>query len=260
MVSKPTFPPLTKPQKVYVILMHCVGAGLLDAAINFGIATAMYRPAAITSPDATRLWALPNSLAGDAVVTVLVQQTLTWFLDGALTRKDLRKGAVAPWPYALPEKGVLGWICGESLDVFGPAPVGREGVVGRVKLVVGLLLRGFVTALMFVIPAWCIGVGLLIAFWPAVRSGAPVSGWPGPQIFKALYTFFLGAVTTPFSTLVAMAQAAKEKRLAYSAEGDDPNPPFELLSDNASSVQSSVVEDSRNGVPQSSAASASGIV
>ena len=67
-----------------------------------------------------------------------------------------------------------------------------------------------------------------------------MSGWPGPQIFKALYTFFLGAVTTPFSTLVAMAQEAKEKRLSYSIEGGDPDPQFDLLSDNASSAQSSV--------------------
>ncbi|KAJ3043984.1 hypothetical protein HDV00_003511 [Rhizophlyctis rosea] len=208
----------------------------------------MYKSLPIDSPSATRLWALPNTLAGDAAVTVLVQQTLTWFLDGALTRKDLRKGVVAPWPYTLPQTGVLGWICRESLDVFGPTP---GGAGGKVKQVVGGLARGFVTAVIVIIPSWCIGVGLLVAFWPAVRDGSPVEGWPGPQIFKALYTFFLGAATTPLSTLVAMAQAAQDKRMSYSAspgasgvirEGDVDNPPFELIPDNASSAQSSVVE------------------
>ncbi|KAF9298851.1 hypothetical protein BGZ91_010047, partial [Linnemannia elongata] len=42
------------------------------------------------------IWPLPNTLAGDMAVTIIIQQTLTWILDRLAVRGDLKKGLVAP--------------------------------------------------------------------------------------------------------------------------------------------------------------------
>lgn len=57
---------LTKRQKLYLWLPQTIGAAILDGAINFAIATAMYR----TSPTRVTMWILSeNTLAGDMGVT-----------------------------------------------------------------------------------------------------------------------------------------------------------------------------------------------
>ncbi|KAI8817709.1 uncharacterized protein EV422DRAFT_540565 [Fimicolochytrium jonesii] len=199
---RPFFPPLTTRQTLYVLLMHSIGSGFLDAGINFAIAYAMYK----NSPSF--LWNFPNTLAGDAAVTVLVQGTLTWVLDGALTWKDVRAGTVRPIVEAgvegwrLPQSGLGAWLTRPSLDLFGPGISGRA----RVQRIVNAFIRGFVFSLLCLPLAWGLGIGLGCAFWPAMRHNEDVMGW-GPLIWKAVYTFFLGALTTPVTTLIAMAQA-----------------------------------------------------
>ncbi|KAJ3279474.1 hypothetical protein HK104_001432 [Borealophlyctis nickersoniae] len=211
------FPPLTRRQALQLLLMHSIGAGILDAIINFGVATAVFKG----QPD-TRLWALPNSIAGAAVVTVIIQETLTWVLDGGLAWGEVRKGVLLPiYPeetarrrgWSLPRKGLAGWICRGSLDVFGPLPNPdlplRSKILKRLGRVLVSASRGCVLGLIVALPAAAVAVGIAVAVWPGLASGDPVSGFPGPQIFSAIYTFFLGVILTPLSTITAMAQAGE---------------------------------------------------
>ena len=73
---------LTTSQLAYLVIMQGIGAAIIDAGANFGIATAMYRD----SSNSVSVWILPGSLAGDAIITLLVQTTLTWIIAGLLTR------------------------------------------------------------------------------------------------------------------------------------------------------------------------------
>ncbi|KAJ3161138.1 hypothetical protein HDU86_007760 [Geranomyces michiganensis] len=229
------FPKITVRQLMYIVLMHSLGAGLLDATINFVIAYAMYHN------QEARLWNMPNTIAGDAAVTVLVQGILTWVIDGALTHQDCRKGTVAPIvlndhrDYVKDESDnrssvvadnvvplkprtsrrvfsrFVCWICAPSLDLFEP---GVTPAV-RFKRVLLSATRGLAFSLCVLPVAWCLGVGIACAAWPALARNEPITNW-GPMIFKAVYTLVLGALTTPVSTVLAMTQA----KPARGASGD----------------------------------------
>ncbi|CAI5465091.1 unnamed protein product [Closterium sp. Yama58-4] len=90
--SRSTWSQLSRSQLIYLLVVQGVGSAILDAGANFGIATAMYRG----SPDPVRVWELPNSLAGDAIVTIMIQGTLTWVIAGLLTRLDVKSERIQP--------------------------------------------------------------------------------------------------------------------------------------------------------------------
>ncbi|CAI7875628.1 unnamed protein product [Closterium sp. NIES-53] len=90
--SGSTWSQLSRSQIIYLLVVQGVGSAILDAGANFGIATAMYRG----SPDPVRVWELPNSLAGDAIVTIMIQGTLTWVIAGLLTRLDVKSERIQP--------------------------------------------------------------------------------------------------------------------------------------------------------------------
>ncbi|KAI9091274.1 hypothetical protein DFS34DRAFT_635551 [Phlyctochytrium arcticum] len=255
---------LTTRQTLYIVIMHSIGAGILDAAINFGIAVAMYRKAV----EPISLFALPKTIAGDTAITVLVQGILTWVIDAGLVYGDIRKGMVAPLPaynpglgtnttaqvkpggvgkgfqpseagegdlhfragIPLPSTGLLGWFFGgPSLDIFGPGHKGAD----RFQYIIQSLLRGLVLSLLVLPLAWGISVSLACALWPGLASGNPVGDWPAPQIYKGVSTFFLGAITTPISTFVAMAKAGADgvkkvdkKSGTEDGRGKGPEDPF----------------------------------
>ncbi|KAJ3018189.1 hypothetical protein HKX48_003051 [Thoreauomyces humboldtii] len=194
---------MTTRQKIYIVFMHSIGAGILDAVINSAIAYAMY------AHSASYLWDFPNTLAGDAAVTVIIQNTLTWVIDGALTHNDVRKGTVKPLPGLNGPDAPTWWgsrfpafWTRSSLDLFVPG----LAIADRLKAVANAFVRGLLFALLCLPLAWVVGVGITAAIWPAFRENEAVIGWR-PIVFKAIYSGLVGALTTPISTIVALGQA-----------------------------------------------------
>lgn len=76
---------------------------ILSGAINFAIGYAMYAPGGGRNSSTTGsppsppilLFHLPNSLAGDAAVTIILQTVITWLVELVLVNRDLEKGGVA---------------------------------------------------------------------------------------------------------------------------------------------------------------------
>ncbi|KAK3815777.1 MAG: hypothetical protein JOS17DRAFT_806412 [Linnemannia elongata] len=210
---------LTTRHIVYLIVMHTIGAMILDAGINFGLATAMYK----NSKHPVYIWPLPNSLAGDIAVTIIIQQTLTWILDRLAVRGDLKKGLVAPLRMPSDASALVRWFVGlEDVKVAG-----RPGFAFHIKRVVVYVV---VTFLVY----WPITIGILYGLknghvGAAVADGADAVGdfnlWPFPQIFKAVYSAALG-LTTPFVSYVTLiyegeTQAASSGAASVSATSED---------------------------------------
>lgn len=109
-------------QLFYIFILDGIIAALLSGGINFAIAFGMshssdpfffYRTAQLTPPLALyhnkggynspiRLFKFPNTLAGDAAITVFIQFLVTWIIESVLVNRDLKKGAVQPIGF-LPE-------------------------------------------------------------------------------------------------------------------------------------------------------------
>lgn len=82
---------LTIRQGLWLLILQCLGAALLDFAINLLIHWAVYN-----NSDPIHLWQLPNSIAGDFAVTLIVQTILTWIIGGIVAWRDLWLRTVAP--------------------------------------------------------------------------------------------------------------------------------------------------------------------
>lgn len=87
----------------YFIIFHIIGAIIISAAANFGVACAMYRKHSI---DNITMWKLKdNTIAGDMAVTILIQTTATYVITSTMVHRDIYTGLIAPlrrpWPYLL---------------------------------------------------------------------------------------------------------------------------------------------------------------
>ncbi|KAF9360091.1 hypothetical protein BGX26_010528 [Mortierella sp. AD094] len=189
---------MTTRHILFLVFMHGLGSMILDGAINFGLAVAMYK----TSNDPVHLWSFPNTLAGDATVTVIVQQLLTWILDQLSVRGDVKRGVVAPLRMPKDANVVLRWFVGVDTPKFGQKKTAKEFLIFHGQRVFALILGSW-----FVY--WPIAIGVL----SALRSnnigvdtrgvGGDFNNWPLPEIFKGVYGFALG-MTTPFVAYIQL--------------------------------------------------------
>ncbi|KAF9125911.1 hypothetical protein BGW39_007081 [Mortierella sp. 14UC] len=199
---------LTTRHILYLVIMHTIGAMILDAGINFGLATAMYR----NNKHPVYIWPLPNTLAGDIAVTIIIQQALTWILDRLAVRGDLKKGLVAPLRMPAEASKLVRWFVGLE-DVKAP---GRPGFVFHFKRIVVLIVMSFLVY-------WPITIGVIYG----LKSGdvGAATGdhagdfnlWPFPQIFKGVYSACLG-LTTPFVSYVTLIYEGETQAAAGGAE------------------------------------------
>lgn len=86
---------LTPYQIFYIFVIDGLGAFILSGAINFAIAYAMYKTID-SDRHPIRLFRFPNTLAGDAAVTIFLQCVITWFIELVLVNRDLRTGHIQP--------------------------------------------------------------------------------------------------------------------------------------------------------------------
>ncbi|KAK3825223.1 MAG: hypothetical protein J3Q66DRAFT_102436 [Benniella sp.] len=197
---KPAVQGLTTRHVLYLVIMHCIGAMILDGGINFGLATAMYKKA----KDPVALWPLPNTLAGDAAVTIIIQQALTWILDRFAVNGDLNKGLVAPLRMPKNASAVVQWFVGlNHIEV-------HTTLSGKIKY--NLRFHGTRIAVLI--------LATFVLYWPitiGILSGLKIHGvgkdhsdlggdfntWPLPEIFKGVYGFAVG-MTTPFVSYIAL--------------------------------------------------------
>jgi len=147
-----------------------------------------------TTQDTTlhpiRLFRLPNTLAGDAAVTIIVQSLITWLIELLLVRRDLASGGVSPVGF-LP-RPTSPWLRRVFfLDEFAP------GNDNWLVFLVGNLVRAFATAVVGFVLLWPVSVGVLTAF--GRREGGDwvyEDRWT-PQVFKLVLGGVWGLVQTP---------------------------------------------------------------
>ncbi|KAG9068861.1 hypothetical protein KI688_011148 [Linnemannia hyalina] len=200
---------LTTRHIVYLIFMHTIGAMILDAGINFGLATAMYK----NSKHPVYIWPLPNSLAGDIAVTIIIQQTLTWILDRLAVRGDLKKGLVAPLRMPSDASSLVRWFVGlEDIKAAG-----KPGFAFHIKRVVVYVVATFLVY-------WPITIGVLYGLKSGHVGAAVADGefnlWPFPQIFKGVFSAALG-LTTPFVSYVTLIYEGETQAASVSATAGD---------------------------------------
>ena len=81
---------LTPKQKLYIFVLQGLGAMVLDAGINAGLAWVMYD--AMNEDKDKRVWlyAMPSPFIVDIIGTAIIEPFLTWVLVGVFIRRDVR--------------------------------------------------------------------------------------------------------------------------------------------------------------------------
>lgn len=142
-----------------------------------------------------RLWLFPNTLAGDAAVTIFVQCLITWHIELFLVNRDLRKGGVHPIGFIPePTSRVMRWFM--FLDRPEQTHEVRS-IVHWLSFLWSQILRALLIAVAFFPVVWGATIGFLI-----------IAGrWEGddwyydkvwtPQVFKLIQGGVLGLLTTP---------------------------------------------------------------
>ncbi|KAI0004390.1 hypothetical protein F4779DRAFT_74067 [Xylariaceae sp. FL0662B] len=188
----------TAHQLFYIFILDGVGAFILSAAINFAIAYAMYGHED-TSARPIRLWQFPNTLAGDAAVTIIVQCLITWHIELIIVNRDLRKGGVHPIGFIPePKNRLIRWFM--FLD--------RDEETHRVRsflhwltFLISQVLRALLVAVVFFPLVWGPSIGFLVL--TGRRDG---NDWYydqvwTPQYFKLVQGGALGLLTTPLMVM-----------------------------------------------------------
>ncbi|KAF6832992.1 hypothetical protein CMUS01_06713 [Colletotrichum musicola] len=187
----------TAHQIFYVFGPHGIGAMVLSGGINFAIAYGMYTTQD-TKTHPIRLFQLPNTLAGDAVVTLVIQTLMTWFIELALVGRDLRTGGVRP--IGSVREPIRPWL--RSLMLLPPLPPSKPPPRPRRRgayLADQLVRAGLIFVVTFFL-LWLPAVGILTAIGERKAGG----DWDwyfqrqwAPEIFKGVFGGVLALLTTP---------------------------------------------------------------
>lgn len=159
-----------------------------------------------TEKSPIRLLGFPNTLAGDAAVTIIIQSLLTWFIEKGMVRLDLSHRGVQPigfidepvrpwirWLFILPSYRPYGAI-NDKPRIQPPDNASRG------RMVVSILqdgLRGFFVAVVGFILLWPASIGIMTRF--GLRDGGDYrfeDRWI-PQIFKGILGGIHGLLATP---------------------------------------------------------------
>ncbi|KAI1847535.1 hypothetical protein JX265_000786 [Neoarthrinium moseri] len=197
----------TGHQAFYLLVPHGFIAAVISGVINMAIAVGMYG----TTKQAINLFQFPNTLVGDATVTIILQCIITWLIELILVNQDLRNGRIQPvGRFAEPSNRLVRWFL--FLD---RSDAKYEGgcLAHWLVFLFSQVLRGFLVAVV----SFALFIGPVIGF--LILVGTPNGGdwtytgavkpsledWK-PMIFKAILGASLGLLTTPLYALFWMVR------------------------------------------------------
>ncbi|KAK3381501.1 hypothetical protein B0H63DRAFT_206485 [Podospora didyma] len=200
---------MTGHQFFYIFVLDGLGAMVLSGGINFAIAYAMYT---IPPPTAApiRLWQLPNTLAGDGAVTIIIQSIITWLVELVLVNRDLSKGVVAPIGFIPPPplttrlSRAARWFLFLDRTTEAHEPGSAAHWAG---FMFSQVVRAMVMAVLSFALLWGPSVGILMAF--GTRSGGDwvyERTWT-PQMYKLVLGGIQALLTTPLFALFWLVRA-----------------------------------------------------
>ncbi|KAH7203074.1 uncharacterized protein BKA55DRAFT_668961 [Fusarium redolens] len=159
---------LTGHQLFYVFGLDGIGDMALSGGVNFALAYGMYTTQD-TVKNPIRLFQLPNTLSGDAAVTIIVQCILTWFVEMGLVSYDLSKRSVQPIGFI---QELSSSDPGDS-EVEEKEPQPESKVPPVLTTIVQGALRGFILAAFKAILGGVLGLlttPLMALFW-LIKAG-----------------------------------------------------------------------------------------
>ncbi|KAI1490203.1 hypothetical protein F5X96DRAFT_637346 [Biscogniauxia mediterranea] len=162
----------------------------------------MYSSQADNKP--IRLFQFPNTLAGDAAVTVIIQCLITWLIEVIIVNRDLKKGGVQPIGF-LPEPKWR-WLRWFMLMDRKKQTHTVRSFVHWLAFLWSQVIRALIVAVVFFPFVWGPSIGFL-ALTGQYHDGDwwYETVWT-PEIFKLVQGAVLGLLTTPLMVMFWLAR------------------------------------------------------
>jgi hypothetical protein len=164
-----------------------------------------------TEKNPVRLFQLPNTLAGDAAVTIILQCIVTWIIELILIQLDLKNGRVQPIGFIPePSNRLLRWFM--FLKNGETDPKQPPGRVRRLGFVFAQVVRGFIFAAFSIILLWPPTVGILTTVGDKRGSDYFYGSKWVPQFYKLILGGVLGLLSTPLMVMFWLVKAGWSSR------------------------------------------------
>lgn len=161
--------------------------------------------------DPVRLFQLPNTLAGDTAVTVIMQTIITWLVEMVVVNRDLRKGNIQPIGFISepPSTGEPWWRAARwyvLLDLTKQQRKRQGSLWRKIKYIFAQVVRAFMFSVLCFAVLFGPCVGILTAV--GVKDGGDwdfASRWT-PEVFKLVLGGLLALMTSPFFAMFWMVR------------------------------------------------------
>ncbi len=150
-----------------------------------------------TEKSPIRLFEFPNTLAGDAVVTIFVQTLITWLIELLLVNRDLRTAHVAPIGFVAepaPHRRLLRWflLLDRASEQHEPGSAAHWA-----RFLLSQVLRALLVGVAAFVVLWGPAVGILTAVGEHRGGDWSFHDRWAPQVFKLVFGGVLALLTTP---------------------------------------------------------------
>lgn len=168
-----------------------------------------------TNDVPVRLFQLPNTLAGDIGVTVIVQTIMTWILEMVIVNRDLRKGNIQPIGFVSeppatdrPWWRAIRWFM--QMEASTEKRKGQKSLRRKARYILAQVARAFAVAILCFIIVFGPSVGILIALGTRHGGDWDFSREWAPEIYKLVLGSVLALMTSPFFAMFWMVKCGWE--------------------------------------------------
>ena len=182
------------------IFKHTLICSLVCFGVNFALCTLSFY-----KKDDPTLFDFPTPVAGTYAITVFIEITLNWFINGILMSLEVLQGKVAPlspnavswWPK---DNENLLWYCNIADIVLPSASPQREprSLLWRIYCSHLRSLPWMAVIALTYLPIFTVVTWVLYGM-------DDYNDFPQPEFLVAIFGFFLAAITMPFWGIITLA-------------------------------------------------------
>jgi hypothetical protein len=199
------------------IWKHAIVCAMVAFGVNFGLTTATFY-----GKDDPTLWEFPTPVAGTYAITVFIEITLNWFINGIVMTLEIKHGKIPPldpsglsWGPSCDTSPWFRWYLNLS-DLILPSVKSKQTEEDKGP---SFLWKFYCTHLRSL--PWMVitGVTLLPLYtlitW-LLYGEENYNDFPQPELLTAIFGFFLAIFTMPIWAIMTLAHVG-ERFLAVKA-------------------------------------------
>lgn len=162
-----------------------------------------------TSP--ITLWRFPNTISGDAAVTIFIETVVSWLITAISVNADLHSGSISPIAFMpQPNNRFLRWYCYVDAEV----PAQKKNFKQWLVFIGSQIVRALAISVPCFFLIWPAAMGIMTSSTLGSHRGSDYyysRRWT-PQIFKLLEGGILSLLQNPLFVLLWLSTAGWKKK------------------------------------------------